>query len=169
MALHPDWLEFLCLLRSHEVRFLVVGAHALAAHGAPRFTGDLDLLVERSAENAGRLLGALERFGFGGLGLTVRDFTRPSRVAQLGRPPVRIDILTSLSGVSFAAAWRGRVEAELGGVTIAVLGLAELRRNKRAAGRPKDLADLAALDELHAAARARAVEERAPPRRRPGR
>lgn len=158
MALHPDWLELLSLFRSENVRFLVVGAHALAAHGAPRFTGDLDLLVERSPENAAAIMRALTRFGFGQVGLGARDFTRPNRVAQLGFPPVRIDLLTSISGVSFAKAWEGRVETELGGKRVAVLGLRDILRNKKAAGRPKDLADIAALQALIAAQSTRLPE-----------
>ena len=153
MDLHPDWHEFLRSLRSHEVRFVLVGAHALAAHGVPRFTGDLDVLIERSPENAARLIAALTEVGFGSGGLVASDFTRPSRVAQLGCPPVRIDILTSISGVSFARAWRGRIDAVLGGERVAVLGLVELRVNERASGRPRDLADLAALDALARARR----------------
>jgi hypothetical protein len=154
MALHPDWREFLSLLHSRGVRFLLVGAHALAAHGYPRFTGDLDIFVERTPENASRILAVLTDFGFGHVGLGAADFTRPNRVAQLGFPPVRIDLLTSISGVSFRAAWEGRLQTELGGVPVSVLGIRELLRNKRASGRPKDLADAAALEGLVAAARA---------------
>lgn len=151
MALHPDWLALLSLLRSENVRFLIVGAHALAVHGAPRFTGDLDILVERSPANARAVMAALRRFGFGRAGLDERDFTRPNRVAQLGLPPVRIDLLTSISGVSFEKAWERRVETKLGGEPVAVLGFEDMLRNKRASGRPKDLADVAALLALKSA------------------
>lgn len=151
MALHPDWLALLSLLRSENVRFLIVGAHALAVHGAPRFTGDLDILVERSPANARAVMAALRRFGFGRVGLDERDFTRPNRVAQLGLPPVRIDLLTSISGVSFEKAWERRVETKLGGEPVAVLGFEDMLRNKRASGRPKDLADVAALLALKSA------------------
>lgn len=148
MALHPDWLALLSLLRSENARFLIVGAHALAVHGVPRFTGDLDILVERSPENAAAVMAALTKFGFGNVGLHETDFTRPNRVAQLGFPPVRIDLLTSISGVSFSKAWSRRVETTLGGEPVAVLGLEDMIRNKKAAGRPKDLADIAALTAL---------------------
>src|SRR5262249_25595677 len=116
-----------------------------AAHAEPRFTGDLDVFVEPAKANATRLLAALAEFGFGTVGLSAEDFTRPDRVAQLGYPPVRIDILTSISGVTFREAWKGRVATRLGGIDVAVLGVQELVKNKRAAGRPKDLADLALL------------------------
>ena len=145
MKLQPDFKEFLRLLLSHRVRFVVVGAHALAAHAEPRFTGDLDVFVEPTKANATRLLAALAEFGFGTVGLTAEDFTRPDRVAQLGYPPVRIDLLTSISAVTFPEAWKGRVATRLGGLDVAVLGVRELVKNKRAAGRPKDLADLALL------------------------
>ncbi len=160
MDLHPDWIAFLSLLRSHEVRFVVVGAHALAAHGHPRYTGDLDVLLDRSADNAKRVLSVLTAFGFGGVGLSDKDFTRPNRVAQLGFPPVRIDLLTTISGVSFRRAWEGRMETKIGGIDVAVLGARELVANKRAAGRPKDVADVAALEQITAPKRPRKTRKK---------
>src|SRR5688500_8235483 len=109
MALHADWKEFLSLLNRNKVRFLIVGAHALAAHGQPRFTGDLDVLVEANPTNARRLLAALKAFGFGSLKISQGDLHRPGMVVRLGQPPVGIDLLTSISGVSFATAWKNRV------------------------------------------------------------
>lgn len=147
MDLPDDWRELLKLLGSRRVKFLVVGAHALAVHGRPRMTGDLDLLVEATPTNAGRLLEALGEFGFGSLGLTEEDFTRPDFVISLGNPPLRVDLLTSISGVSFERAWKGRVRARVGGVVVNVLGRREYIENKRAAGRPKDQLDLALLAE----------------------
>jgi hypothetical protein len=147
MKLQPDFKEFLRLLLSHRVRFVIVGAHALAAHGKPRFTGDIDVLVDPTRANAARLLAALTDFGFGAIGLRVEDFTEPDRVAQLGYPPVRIDLRTGISGVTFREAWAGRVATRLGGLDVAVLGVREFLKNKRAAGRPKDLADIALLEE----------------------
>jgi hypothetical protein len=145
--LHKDFKEFLQLLTAHRVKFLIVGAHALAAHGQPRYTGDLDVFVESSEKNAKRVVKALAEFGFGSVGLVLRDFTTRGRVTQLGFPPVRIDILTSISGVSFATAWEGRKRGTLGGVAVSYLGKREFIRNKTRAGRPKDLADLALLRE----------------------
>lgn len=148
MQLPPDWSAFLSVLKRHGVRFLLVGAHALAAHGRPRATQDLDVLVAPTAANARKVSAALAEFGFTKLAADWKWFTKPYRVTMLGRIPFRIDVLTSISGVSFTAAWRNRITmtTEIG--EIAVLGLADLRANKRAAGRPKDLLDLALLDEL---------------------
>ena len=148
MQLPPDWSEFLSALKRHGVRFLLVGAHALAAHGRPRATQDLDVLVAPTAANARRVAAALAEFGFAELAADWRWFTKPYRVTMLGRIPLRIDVLTGISGVSFAVAWKNRITmpTEIG--DIPVLGLADLRTNKRAAGRPKDLLDLALLDEL---------------------
>jgi len=132
-----------------NVRFLVVGAHALSVHGIPRATGDLDIWLERSAENAERTMAALVRFGapVGDLGITMHDFLRADVVAQLGLPPYRIDFLTSISGIEFDAAWTDRVEGEVEGVRVPVLGLKSFVQNKRATGRSKDVADLEALGE----------------------
>lgn len=145
MALQTDWKEFLSLLNAHRVRFVVVGAHALAAHGQPRFTGDLDVLVEPTARNAKRVLAVLRAIGFGALKISERDLDRPDMVIRLGQAPVGIDLLTSISGVTFAAAWKNRVRTSLGGVRVGVLSVRDFIKNKRAAGRPKDLLDVALL------------------------
>jgi hypothetical protein len=147
MKLGKDLREFVALLHGSGARFLLVGGHAVAFHGHPRFTGDIDFLVERTPANAAILVGLLEQFGFGGMGFEVRDFLDPGMVIQLGRPPHRIDLLTSLDGVEFAEAWDTRVEAELDGVPVPVIGRAALIRNKRATGRPQDIADLSFLEE----------------------
>jgi hypothetical protein len=160
MQLPPDWSEFLSILKRHGVRFLLVGAHALAAHGRPRATQDLDVLIAPTPANARRVAAALAEFGFAKLGADWTWFTKPYRVTMLGRIPFRIDVLTGISGVSFTVAWRNRVSMITDIGEIAVIGLADLRANKRAAGRPKDLLDLALLDELALAA---------PRRRRAGR
>lgn len=143
----PDWNEFIGLLISHRVRFLVVGAHALAAAGRPRATQDLDIFVEPTRANAERLGRALRGFGFTALADQAERFASGNRMATLGKPPLQIDILNSISGVSFAAAWRGRRRARLGSVVVPFLGPRELIRNKRAAGRAKDLMDIALLAE----------------------
>ena len=140
-----DFCELLACFNASGVRALIVGAYALGFHGAPRMTGDLDVLVQPSAENAARVMAALASFGFGEVGLSAADFERPDVVVQLGVPPVRVDLLTGLSGVTWDEAWAGRVAGELGHVPVAFIGLADLRRNKRAVGRHKDLADLEAL------------------------
>ncbi len=135
------------MFNAREVDYVVVGAHALAYHGAPRFTGDLDVLVRPDDANALRVLAALDEFGFGSLGLTAEDFTEPGRVVQLGVAPVRIDIITSLTGVSWDEAQAGRTTGEFGDQTVRYLGKQQLVRNKRAVGRKKDLADLEAIGE----------------------
>lgn len=147
MEIPNDFRELLASFNAGGVEYLLVGGYALAHHGAPRYTGDLDLLVRATPENAQRVLAALEAFGFGSLGLTAGDFCAPDRVVQLGHPPVRIDLLTSLDGVSWEEAVR---EAETGALldeSVLVIGRAAFIANKRATGRPSDLADLEALGE----------------------
>jgi hypothetical protein len=143
--LQSDLKEFIALLNSHAVEYLVVGGHAVAFHGHPRFTGDIDFFVRPTAENAARVLDAIREFGFGSLELTVEDFTTPERIVQLGRPPNRIDILTSISGVEFDDAWSGRVPANLDEQAVHFLGFDALVRNKKASGRAKDQSDVTKL------------------------
>lgn len=145
--LNKDFREFVELLDSGGVEYLVVGGYALAAHGHPRYTGDLDIWIRSTPENADRLLHALSSFGFGGLGLKREDFLQPGAVVQLGYPPSRIDLLTGLSGVDFDACYPKRVEMTIAGVRLPIIGLEEFRANKRASGRAKDLADLESLDD----------------------
>lgn len=140
-----DFKEFIGLLNELEVEYLVVGGYAVGLHGYPRYTGDLDVWTSTKRENAERLLTALERFGFSDAGLSAEDFMRQERVLQLGRPPFRIDLLTSIDGVDFESCWPRRVEVDYEGVRVAFIGLDDLMRNKQASNRPKDLVD---LDEL---------------------
>ena len=141
-----DFEELFACFNARRVRAIVVGGHALAFHGHPRFTKDLDIFVDSSPENARVLLEALSDFGFGSVGLTVNDFTTPGRIVQLGVAPNRIDLMTAIDGVSFDEAWAGRVEGRFGGQSVSYLGRAEFLRNKRAAGRPQDVADIAAIE-----------------------
>jgi hypothetical protein len=169
MNLPPDWSEFIALLCSHRVRFLVVGAHALAAHGRPRATGDLDLWVEPTPANAERVGRAIRKFGFERLGSQTAAFAQPDRMATMGRPPLRIDVMTSVSGLTFRRAWRRRIVTRFGQHEIGFLGRADLLENKRASGRPKDLADIALLleaDEANAAAEAKPAPVPAAPRQK---
>lgn len=147
MKLPREWQERIESLLSHRVRFLIVGAHALAAHGRPRATQDLDLFVDPTAANARRLGGALSDFGYPALARVWRRFARRDRMVTLGREPLRVDIMTSISGVDFRQAWKGRVTADFGGREVGFLGPAEFVENKRATGRTKDLLDLALLEE----------------------
>lgn len=142
MNLHKDLREFVELLNSRSVDYLVVGAHALAFHGYPRFTGDIDLFIRPTRDNADRIVDVLAAFGFGSLGLDALTLTQPDKVIQLGVPPNRIDLLTSISGVEFDEAWADRVAGALDGVPVSFLSRRCLVRNKRASGRAKDLADI---------------------------
>jgi len=146
MRLNSDLREFLELLNSRRVDYLIVGAHSLAFHGRPRYTGDLDILITPDRENAAKLVVLLNEFGFGEAGLQESDFTRSSQVIQLGRAPNRIDLLTSLTGVANTDAFADKVTAEIDGIPVYVLSKANLILNKRAVGRPQDLADLAELE-----------------------
>lgn len=145
MNLQKDIREFVELLLSRKVEFLLVGGYALAFHGAARFTEDIDFLVLVSPENAGKLADLIEDFGFGELGLSKEDFLEPDQVIQLGRAPHRIDLLTGISGVGWEDAWSSRIEVDFDGLLIPVIGKAALEANKQATGRPQDLADLARL------------------------
>jgi hypothetical protein len=146
MAVPKDLREFIESLNSHGVEFVVVGAHALAFHGHPRYTGDLDLLVRPTLENAARLEQALIAFSFSSLGLAAADFLEPGRVVQLGIAPNRIDLLTSITAVTFEEAWDQRVPGELSSVPVAFLSRQTLVKNKRATGRTQDAADVEALE-----------------------
>jgi hypothetical protein len=160
MKLPPEWREFIVLLSSHHARFLVVGAHALAALGRPRATQDIDLFVEPTPTNARRVCAALADFGFTTLSRQADAFAKPDRMATLGRPPLRIDVMTSISGVSFRDAWRGRLRVRLDGIQIGFLGRREFIRNKAASGRPKDLLDIALLGEVSRVSRAKTTAGR---------
>ena len=140
-------MDLLAALVEAGVRFVIVGAHALAVHGVPRATGDLDVWVDADGANPELVWGALVRFGapLAPMGILPADFARPEQVVQLGLPPRRIDILTSISGVAFEDAWAERVTRRIGELDLPFLGRGALIRNKRASGRPKDLADLEAL------------------------
>jgi hypothetical protein len=144
-----DFLDLLAAFLAGDVRFLVVGAHAMAVHGVPRATGDLDVWIAPDRGNADKAWSAVAEFGapLSSMGVTPDDFGRPDQVVQVGLPPRRIDILTSISGVAFDDAWPDRVVHETGGLAVPFLGRAALIRNKQASGRTKDLADLEALGE----------------------
>ena len=142
MRLNRDLREFLELLNSRRVEYVIVGAHCLAFHGRPRYTGDLDILIQPTAENATKLVELLHEFGFADAGFTRFDFTEAEQVIQLGRPPHRIDLLTTLTGVSTSEAFSSKLAAEIDGVPVFILSKEMLIRNKRAVGRPQDLADL---------------------------
>jgi len=146
-GLNPDFRDLLHALVEAKVEFLIVGAYALSFHGAPRASGDIDIFVRASEENAARVWCALVAFGapVSAVNVTRADFARPDLVYQIGLPPRRVDVLTSITGVSFDDAWQSRVAATVDGKVVHFIGREAFVRNKLAAGRPKDLADAARL------------------------
>jgi hypothetical protein len=142
MVLNPDFKEFLQLLNDNQVRYLVTGGYAVAFHGYPRYTKDLDIWIELSRDNAQKLIAALDEFGFASLGLSEQDFLEPGTVIQLGHPPNRIDLLTTVTGVDFATCYRSRIVIRVDDSDVSFIDLDNLRKNKQAVGRPQDLADL---------------------------
>ena len=147
-VLSPDQTDALSEFCGANVEFLIVGAHALAAHGTPRATGDLDIFVRPSSANALKVWAALRKFGALLTDVTVEDFENPDVVFQIGLPPNRVDIITGISGVAFERAWKNRVELDLDGLRVSFIGCDDLMVNKAASGRPKDLLDLERLRRL---------------------
>ena len=148
MEMQEDFKELLALFGKNKVEYIVVGAFALAYHGVPRYTGDLDILINAVPNNAEKIIQALKAFGFGSLKLDPSDFTKRDQVVQLGYPPVRIDIITSITGVSWEEADAGKSVHVIDDTEIFFLGRKELVKNKKETGRKKDLADLEALGEI---------------------
>jgi hypothetical protein len=145
-----EFSELLSLFRSHKVRYLVVGAYAVIQYTEPRYTKDLDLWVETSLENARRVHQALAEFGAPVANYTPADFVRPGMVHQIGLPPARVDILTSLPGVTFAKAWARRRRRRLGGEVLFIISLNDLIKNKKKAGRLQDTLDVTSLEKVRA-------------------
>ena len=144
--LSKDFREFIKLLNENKVKYLVVGGYAVALHGHPRYTKDLDIWIELSPENAKKILLALEVFGFGSLDLKTDDFLEEDQVIQLGFPPNRIDIITALKDVTFKECYKSKLQVIIEGVEINFINLEDLKKNKRATGRPQDLADVENLE-----------------------
>lgn len=147
MEIQKDFRDLLVLFNELGVEYLIVGAYALAFHGVPRFTGDIDIFVKPTPENAQRVLLAVKRFGFDFPNLTAEDFQNPDKVVQLGVPPVRIDLISSITGVSWAEAESHKAPGNFGDLSVHYLGREQYIINKRATGRKKDMADLEALGE----------------------
>ncbi len=145
MPLSSDLREFLGLLNSRGVEYVIVGAHSLAFHGRPRYTGDLDILVRGTLVNAAKLVDLLNQFGFGASNFKPSDFSEPEQLIQLGRVPNRIDLLTSITGVTTDEAFATKIEATLDDIPVFILSKEALVRNKRAVGRPQDMADIETL------------------------
>ncbi len=147
MEVQRDFRDLLALFNKHKVDYIIVGAYALGFHGAPRYTGDLDVFVKPDLGNAKKIMQALNEFGFESVGLTVEDFEEEGKVVQLGVPPVRIDIITSITGVRWEQAKAGRIEGSFGDLVVHYVGRDDFIANKKALGRKKDMADLEAVGE----------------------
>jgi hypothetical protein len=144
--MNQDFVDLLQAFVAHNVRFLIVGAYALAVHGQPRATGDLDVWVDATPSNAPRVMRALADFGAPMTQITEADFSQPGVVYQIGVPPGRIDILTALTGIGFDEAWPGRVRETVGDIPVDFIGREAFIRNKRATGRAKDLGDIEGME-----------------------
>jgi len=140
-----DYEEFLELLNKHNVRYCIIGSHALAFHARPRYTKDIDIMVEASPDNADRILTALDEFGFGCLNLGIEDFSSKGNIIQLGYEPVRIDIITSINGLDFSDVWQNRVLGSYGSQTVNFIGRRNLIKSKKISNRIQDKADLELL------------------------
>lgn len=148
MEIPSDFNELLALLNAHKVEYVIIGAHALAHYGAPRLTGDLDILIRPDLENGKRIIAALNEFGVGSLDFVASDFAKPDNVVQIGVIPLRVDLLTSITGVTWDEAWSGHVIGKLGNQSVSFLSKEQFIANKRASGRAKDLGDLDTIGEL---------------------
>ena len=146
MKLTRDLREFIALLNAHGVEYVLVGGWAFGFHATPRYTGDLDFFVRCNRENCDRLKAVLEEFGFGDIAGFEESFLQPGKIIQFGLPPSRIDLLTAISGVGFSEAWESRVHGDLQGLRVPFISREFLIKNKVAAGRPKDRADVSALE-----------------------
>lgn len=144
--MHADWWELLRTLSKHRVRYLLIGGHAVSVHATPRNTEDMDILVEQTPSNGTRLHAALVEFGLGSFAPRPEEILEHDVFWQFGRKPVRIDILTQIPAVAFGPAWKRRAIARFAQLEVPILGIEDLIANKRAAGRPKDLADVASLE-----------------------
>lgn len=149
MTLAQDFEEFVQLLNKHQVDYMVVGGYALAFHGKPRHTGDLDIWINSSEANAEKLVTAVREFGLASLGLTKSDFMEEGYVIQIGYPPLRIDILNTIDGVKFEDAFPNKLYVDVNGVEIKYIGLKEFIDNKTATGRIQDIADLREIKKLN--------------------
>lgn len=145
MKTEKDYEEFLELLNEHRVRYCIIGSYALSFHARPRYTKDIDILIEASPENARRILAVLDKFGFGSLDLQIKDFSTRGNIIQLGYEPVRIDIITSLKGIDFSDIWKSRVQGPYGNQMVNFINRQNLIKTKIIADRAQDRADLEIL------------------------
>ena len=149
MTLAQDFEDFIKLLHRHQVDYMVVGGYALAFHGKPRHTGDLDIWINSSEANAEKLVNAIHEFGLASLGLTKNDFIQEGYVTQIGYPPLRIDILNTIDGVKFEEAFLNKLQVDVNGTGINYIGLKDFIDNKTASGRSQDIADLKEIKKIN--------------------
>ena len=149
MILAQDFEDFVKLLNKHQVDYMIVGGYALAFHGKPRHTGDLDIWINISEKNAERLVLAIKEFGLASLGLTKTDFMHEGYVTQIGYPPLRIDILNTIDGVKFEDAYQNKLLVDVDGIQVKYIGLKDFIENKTASGRSQDIADLREIKKLN--------------------
>lgn len=145
--LNQDFKEFIQLLNDNQVKYLVIGGYAVAVHGHPRYTKDIDIWIEMSLENTQNLMVALNNFGFGSLGLTAEDFQKLDQIIQLGYPPSRIDLITTPDGIDFETCYQSKIEVIIDNISVNFIDLDNLKKNKQASGRLQDLADLENLQD----------------------
>ncbi len=148
MKVEKDYKELLELFNEHNVKYCIIGSFALAFYARPRYTKDLDILVEPTSQNARKILAALKDFGFGELDLTEQDFIEPGQVVQLGYEPVRIDLITSITGLDFVKIWKNRSSGRFGNIDVFFIGLKEFIESKKKADRLQDRADLELLEKI---------------------
>lgn len=148
MKVEKDYKELLELFNEHNVKYCIIGSFALAFYARPRYTKDLDILVEPTSQNARKILAALKDFGFGELDLTEQDFIEPGQVVQLGYEPVRIDLITSITGLDFVKIWKNRSSRRFGNIDVFFIGLKEFIESKKKADRLQDRADLELLEKI---------------------
>jgi predicted nucleotidyltransferase len=140
--LSQDFKEFVELLLKHKVEYLIVGGYAVSVHGHPRFTGDLDIWLNPTTENAAKIVMVVNEFGFASFKLTISDFTKEGNIIQLGYPPLRIDLLTAIDGVAFVDCYANKKEVVIDGLMVNFIGYQDLLKNKQQSGRPKDIDDI---------------------------
>ena len=148
MRREPDFEEFLQLLNQHQVKYCIVGAFAVGLYAEPRYTKDLDILVEPTIENGGKVVAALKDFGFESMGLTAADFLEKNEFIQLGYAPVRIDLITTIKGCTFDEVWQNKKSGQYGDQKVFVIGREELIKTKKESARPQDISDLKAIKEI---------------------
>jgi hypothetical protein len=148
MRIEKDFKEFIALLNENKVKYLIVGGFAFAFYVEPRYTKDIDILIEASEENSKKIIDALTAFGFGNVGLKEENFQKPDQIIQLGYAPVRIDIITSIAGVTFESAWKNKIEGKYGDIACFFISKEDLILNKQKTGRPQDITDVKKLKKI---------------------